>query len=559
MYADRRKSMGTGESQFIIERIYWERIFLNFEIFADCPGEPEFYLEGPGGRKAGLEAVKGKDSFIISLNMACAFEGSFLENGRWRLMAKSGGGDSAEAKVCAITANAAYKLDDLSRIFKYAEDQMAYNVSFGVVSEDEKSLEFYMDSYFMTENRRWKRRRYVKEVRRPKEKVKRFFMYGAVVLIRIYYHVLYAFIPKKGNRIMFMSETKDFLWGNLKYIDARIKERGLDSRFTLTYSYRSAAGKHQGLRDIPGWIKVVTKIAAQDYIFIDDYAPVLGFFNLGKKTKLIQVWHAGEGFKSVGYSRFGKEGSPFPEGSCHRKYTHVITASERLIKVFQEVFPLDREAFYPVGMPRLDGFLDRKNIESFKEGFFRDYEYLKGRKLILFAPTYRGSEQKEAYYDYSMIDLKRIYDFCRKEGYAFLVKMHPFVKKKMEIPEEYGDTIYDFSQYPNINDLYYVTDILITDYSSNYFEYALMRRPVIFFTYDRRIYELTRGVHRSIKATAPGKVCDTFDQLMECLEKKDFETEKIIRFADENFSDYRGNASDKVIDEILLKGEALSE
>ena len=60
--------------------------------------------------------------------------------------------------------------------------------------------------------------------------------------------------------------------------------------------------------------------------------------------------------------------------------------------------------------------------------------------------------------------------------------MHPFVKKKMEIPEEYGDTIYDFSQYPNINDLYYVTDILITDYSSNYFEYALMRRPVIFYT-----------------------------------------------------------------------------
>ena len=94
-------------------------------------------------------------------------------------------------------------------------------------------------------------------------------------------------------------------------------------------------------------------------------------------------------------------------------------ASERLIKVFQEVFPLDREAFYPVGMPRLDGFLDRKNIESFKEGFFRDYEYLKGRKLILFAPTYRGSEQKEAYYDYSMIDLKRIYDSAERRAMPF--------------------------------------------------------------------------------------------------------------------------------------------
>lgn len=83
----------------------------------------------------------------------------------------------------------------------------------------------------------------------------------------------------------------------------------------MTYSYRSSAGRHQGIKDIWSWIKTVTKIAAQDVIFVDDYAPVFGFFRLGKRTKLIQVWHAGEGFKSVGYSRFGKEGKcPFPPG-----------------------------------------------------------------------------------------------------------------------------------------------------------------------------------------------------------------------------------------------------
>ena len=133
--------------------------------------------------------------------------------------------------------------------------------------------------------------------------------------------------------------------------------------------------------------------------------------------------------------------------------------------------------------------------------------------------------------------------------------MHPFVKKLPKIPEALQDRILEFSSFPDINKLYYVTDLLITDYSSNYFEYALLQRPVVFYTYDREFYELTRGVHRSILESAPGKVCDTFDQLMECLEHRDFELEKIIQFAKDNFGGYRGDASDRVIDEILLQEE----
>ena len=102
-------------------------------------------------------------------------------------------------------------------------------------------------------------------------------------MIRCYYHVLYALTPKNGTRVMIMSETKDVLWGNLKYIDTRIRERNLDQKFKITYSYRSAAGKHQSGKDIFSWMKVVAKIARQDVIFVDDYAPVFGFFKLGEK------------------------------------------------------------------------------------------------------------------------------------------------------------------------------------------------------------------------------------------------------------------------------------
>ena len=138
-------------------------------------------------------------------------------------------------------------------------------------------------------------------------------------------------------------------------------------------------------------------------------------------------------------------------------------------------------------------FLDPEVIDAFKDDFYTKYPELQEKKIILFAPTYRGAEQKYAYYDYSKLDFQRIYEFCQKEDAVFLIKMHPFVKTLPEIPELLQDRIWEFSRFPDINKLYYVTDLLITDYSSNYFEYALLQRPVVFYTYDREFYELTRG------------------------------------------------------------------
>ena len=137
--------------------------------------------------------------------------------------------------------------------------------------------------------------------------------------------------------------------------------------------------------------------------------------------------------------------------------------------------------------------------------------------------------------------------------------MHPFITERPDIPKIFRTRICDFSDYPDINELFYITDLLITDYSSNYYEFALLKRPVLFYTYDRAFYELTRGVHRSVKDNAPGKVCDTFDQLMTALETKDYEIDKTLTFAREHFGNYDGHASDRIINQILLDGSETHE
>ncbi len=554
----------TNSCPFTVSGITWERIFLKFKIHSetDIPSETAFVLMSldPENPK-GVSVEKGQiplspreqklREWSFCLNMAAANGRSFLDNGQWRLCALNGG----QIFPVSIDCEEARRQDEWARIFKYGKNKYAYNVSFSVQEVCPNRLELVLSSFFVRVNPKWRKRKYVQEAVTLKGKFRRFYLWLVIVMIRCYYFAFSRLIPKHGDRVLFMTETKDYLWGNLKYIHDRMIERGLNRRFKISCACRKSVG-HQ--KSALSWIKTVGSIAASDFIFIDDYAPVFGFFKLYKKTKLIQVWHAGEGFKSVGYSRFGREGSPFPSGSCHKAYTFALTGAPELVPVYEEVFGIEKDAILPLGMARLDHFLDQEKIDAFTSEFYKKWPDLKGKKIILFAPTFRGAGQKDAWYDYSRLDFSRIYDFCGDE-YIFLIKMHPFITERPDIPKIFRTRICDFSDYPDINELFYITDLLITDYSSNYYEFALLKRPVLFYTYDRAFYELTRGVHRSVKDNAPGKVCDTFDQLMTALETKDYEIDKTLTFAREHFGNYDGHASDRIINQILLDGSETHE
>ena len=543
------KSNNNYEFQLI--DLNWERIFLKFQIQTDFSGKAEFILArvvdnkvDPGKMIDLVPEQYENGIYSFTLNMAAADGRCFLGNGQWCFIAIV----QDEFSVVTISSALAYQLDSKMRIFPYGKRKYAYNVYFTLNSGCDERIELLLNSYFMQTNSEWMLKRPVYDAETLKQKCKGMFTVAAISGVRLFYYVLEKCYRKNGKNILFMSETKEYLWGNLKYIEERMKQRGLDQEYHLNYSFRKVLSKKQG---ILSWLKTLNNIAKSDVIFIDDYAPIFGYLNHSKRTRLVQVWHAGEGFKSVGYSRFGKEGSPHPGESAHKSYDYVTVGSKKLIHVYEEVFGIERSAFLPTGMARLDDFLDQNKITQFKKDFYKEYPKLQGKKVILFAPTFRGTGQEEAYYDYDMLDLKQIYDFCGEE-YVFLSKVHPFVTEKIQIPEEYKERIFDFAEYPNINDLYYVTDVLITDYSSNYYEYALLKKPVLFYTYDREKYELLRGVHRSVKEHAPGKICDSFEELMKALYEKDYEYEKIEKFVEDNFGEYDGQACDRIIDQLIL-------
>lgn len=345
--------------------------------------------------------------------------------------------------------------------------------------------------------------------------------------------------------ILFASEMRPAIAGNLLRLRDRMYERGLGSKFDMRFSFRT-------LDQVTpeGTAQLASEVAAADIILVDDYFPLLNKVTLRDDQKLIQVWHAGSGFKSVGYSRFGSYGSPRLTDT-HRKYTFAICGSTHLVSVYAEVFGIPENAVIPTGLPRIDSFLDPIRSEHVKADFVKSYPELVGKTKILFAPTFRGEGARTAFYDYSRLDFDRIYEMCGDE-YVFLMRMHHFIPGAPPIPEEYADRIFDFSHFPDGNDLLHSTDILITDYSSILYEFSLLDRPMLFYAYDKDLYSATRGFHRDYEEMAPGKVCTTMDELIESVESGNFEEWKIERFRDENFDHIDTNSSDRVIDQLIV-------
>jgi CDP-ribitol ribitolphosphotransferase len=367
-------------------------------------------------------------------------------------------------------------------------------------------------------------------------------------IIRIIYSFFYKLHKKqRQNTILFMTEQNNVLASNLKAVYERMLERGLDKEYRIIYSARAASAEGQGVKS---WIELMKKLAMSGTVFLDDHAPCLDWLKLSDDTRVIQLWHAGAGFKSSGYSRWGHPGCPSTV-SCHRQYNYGIAGSKNIAPFFSEVWGINDELVLPTGMPRMDEYLDPEHRKQKTEEIYDRYPACKGKKVILFAPTYRGRNKKEAYYPYELIDFEQLYTLCG-EKYIVLFKMHPWVSKRVPIKKKYQDKFIDVADFPNINDLFYITDLLITDYSSNIFEYSLMKKPMLFFAFDKIQYSFSRGFHRDYEESAPGKVCYTFDALLDAIRTEDFEYEKVQQYVDHHFDYIDSGASDRVIDWLVL-------
>lgn len=522
-------------SAIIIEDVLWERALVTFVYRAQENAELALRrAEDDRLLPLASEASEGGVRYA-RLSIANAAGREPISEGAWsfcRLDPASGYDGSDVAFAPAVLG----KLPSLTRLFRYGMAGCACIVSFEACAGagGEVSVRLEVGYYQKNDNPRKRRQ----GLRAMEERV-----------FALFHKLIRAISPHRGNRVLFLKENGEKPTGNLVAVRDRMRERGMGQNYRISERYRNTMGGRQSLF---AWLGDIVAIARSDYIFIDDFCPVFNFIDPGDDATLVQVWHAGVGFKSVGYARFGRPGSPDPYHSAHRRYDYGVVGNAQLRETYAEVFGIEESALLATGIPRLDRVYAEGSRERALERLLDRYPWMDKGRIIVFAPTFRGAGQKDAYYPYEdFFDFATLYELCERTNSYFVFEMHHFIKDAPPIPESYRSRLKDLSE-EDLNDLLYAADMLVTDYSSCFYDFLPQGKPVVFYVPDKKVYELVHGVHQTIDDVAPGEICNTFEELVQTLDG-DLSVPGVLGSAMvDRAAEKSGLAADRIIDAVLL-------
>ena len=278
-------------------------------------------------------------------------------------------------------------------------------------------------------------------------------------------------------------------------------------------------------------------------IVTDDYNRYLRHFQLRRSQRVVQLWHACGAFK-----KFGQRGtnlSVFTDNATHAQYNLVSVSSDWIRPIYADAFDIDVHKVRALGCPRTDAFFDKEYIESTRQKVYAGHPELKGKQVIVYAPTFRDLRGDRSFFE-PELDFARLSGQLKKDQ-MFVICPHPVMKNDI-VDQAYDNiqVIRDFST----NDLMLVSDMLITDYSSVIFEYALLRRPIGFFCYDLTNYN--RGFYLQYPDDLPGEVYYNQDELVSFIENPNqhFDQEKYEKFLNKYMSACDGNSSKRIAEVI---------
>lgn len=293
-------------------------------------------------------------------------------------------------------------------------------------------------------------------------------------------------------------------------------------------------------------------MATAEYILMDNTFLPMAYMRFRGNVRVIQLWHGTGTVKQFGQDvNTGKLKEL--EKRANSRITHLIVNSESTREKYAGAFGIDSSKVLVNGLPRTDLFFDTAKKEERLREFYQQYPQLKGKKLFLYAPTFRDSQ---GLHPKLMLDT---YAWCEKlpDDYILLLRLHPFVAEAYERDQDRKEQIDEsrilqMSSYPDINTLLLVSDGLITDYSSVIFEYCLLGRPMIFFAYDLDNFTRQgRGFYEPYREYVPGPIVSSTQEIIELIETMRFDTDRINRFRDENYAYQDGKSTQRLYQRLF--------
>lgn len=239
-----------------------------------------------------------------------------------------------------------------------------------------------------------------------------------------------------------------------------------------------------------------------------------------------------------------------------KKFSYFISPSKYATEKFTSAWNLKEigkaDIIVEQGYPRNDFLFKYKDTDTEKIKKRLGIENT-SKKIILYAPTYRSNQHESGtgYVYKEEVDFEKLQKQLGNE-FIILFRAHYFIKNHFEF-DKYKGFVYDVSEIDDINELYIISDILITDYSSVFFDYANLKRPIIFHMYDLEYYrDESNGFYIDLQEL-PGKITKTDEELIKAIKetnrfsynKKYKEFNKKYNYLDD------GEASKRVVGEII--------
>ena len=365
-------------------------------------------------------------------------------------------------------------------------------------------------------------------------------------IISFFLNKLFAIFPIVPNKIVFES-GRDLIDGNAKAIYNYIKKNDINNYRTIWLVTKSTDVSDIDTNDYAYYktLKGLYHLSTAKYLLKNQS---IGEIITKKKGQIyIQLFHGNGVMKKQGYDV--NEAIERPVVSHAKEWDYYIANDENDEKTIRSATGYNGKIEI-LGMAAVDTVINNCKDEQKKQNVLKHLNINNSKKNILYAPTFRDYDL-----DKNIINIP-IKELSKLKDYNIIIRLHPLVRTKVDKSLFNLDNFINGCNYPDVSDILAITDILITDYSSVFYEYMPKNSPIIFYPYDYDKYVTLRGgFYVDYKKELPGPICYTEKELLHVIKKIDeiypqyIEKRRKFNKKYNNLSD--GKASERLVNNLI--------
>lgn len=249
-------------------------------------------------------------------------------------------------------------------------------------------------------------------------------------------------------------------------------------------------------------LRFMRQYATAEYVFICDYYLPVAACRKRPETTVVQLWHSCGLMKRIAHDA-GQDIPKGYRGNMFGNYTYLTLSAQVCVPVHARALRIPEERIRAIGISRTDYYFDEEWNRRCREAFYGQYPQARGKRIALWAPTFRGNAAMPRLE--GLQEIRRAAEALKEEWY-FVIRAHPHVDAHGQISNCSIPT----------EELLPVTDLMITDYSSIMFDFLLYRKPIVLFAPDLEQYEAERGFYLNYREI-PYPLAQTEEELVRAI------------------------------------------